>query len=148
MGKKKIITICSSASFFKDVIKIADRLRERGFEVKLPDTALRMKKSGDFDVIKHKVWLKDEGKFGKKRKLMDAHFKKVIESDTILVINKRKNGLKGYVGGNTLMEMTVAYLHKKPIFILQKPDKKLFCCEEIMGLQPIFLNRDLTKITL
>gem|GEM_PF-3724565 len=34
--------------------------------------------------------------------------------------------------------MTVAYLYKRPIFILQKPDKKLFCYEEIMGLQPIF----------
>ena len=71
---------------------------------------------------------------------MDANFKKVIESDAILVVNKRKNGLKGYVGGNTLIEMTVAYLYKKPIFLLQKPDKKLFCYEEIMGLQPIFPN--------
>jgi len=57
-----------------------------------------MKKSGDFDATENKVWLKDEGNFSKKRKLMDSHFKKVIESDAILVVNKRKNGLKGYVG--------------------------------------------------
>jgi hypothetical protein len=33
------------------------------------------------------------------------HFKKIENSDAILVVNYHKNGIDGYVGGSVLMEI-------------------------------------------
>jgi len=45
---KKAITVCSSASFFKQALEVEKELKALGFTVKLPYTAHVMKKSGDF----------------------------------------------------------------------------------------------------
>ncbi len=117
-----------------------------GFTVKIPSTANRMKKSGNFDVDFYKTWYKDKKDYAKKTKLMREHFGKVINCDAILVINFEKNGIKGYIGGNTLMEMTLAFHYKKPIFIYNDIAKGLGIKEEIFGLNPIFLETDLLVI--
>jgi len=146
MRKIKNITICSSASHYKQVIEIERELKNLGFKVKIPKTANTMKKNGDFDVSHYKTWFKDKNDYHKKTKLMLAHFKKVVESDAILVTNFEKNGIKGYIGGNALMEMLVAFLNKKPIYIYNKPSNKLSIIEEIYGLKPIIINSDLSNI--
>lgn len=143
---KKIITICSSASHYKQALEIEKQLKKLGFKVKIPKTANIMKKNNDFDVSHYKTWYKNKKDYSKKTKLMLLHFKKVIESDAILVTNYEKNGIKGYIGGNALMEMTLAFINKKPIFILNPIDEKLTIKEEIYGLNSIFIDNDLTQI--
>ena len=145
---KKIITICSSASFYKDVLDITDQLKKSGYIVKIPKIALTMRKNNDFNVDHYKTWFKDKNAFKIKKSLMDAHFKKVTEADAILVVNEEKKGLRGYIGGNVLMEMTLAYYHKKPIFIWDMTDKKSSLYEEIIGINPIFINKNLNNIKL
>ncbi len=144
---KKIITICASATHFKKALEIADQLHTMGFKVKIPKTAGIMKKNSDFEVSHYKTWFKDNQDYHKKTKLIKGHFKKVIESDAILVTNFEKNGISGSIGGNTLMEMTVAFINKKPIFVLNPIDEKLGIKEEVYGLQSIFLNGDLSLIS-
>lgn len=143
---KKIITICSSASHYRQALDIEKDLKKLGFKVKIPFTAHTMKKNNDFDVSHYKTWYKNKKDYTKKTKLMLAHFKKVIESDGILVTNYEKNGLKGYIGGNALMEMTLAFLNKKPIFVLNPIDENLGIKEEVYGLNSIFINGDLSLI--
>ena len=121
-------------------------LRDLGYKVLIPTTALKMKKTGNFDVDKHKTWYKNPNDFKTKTKLMDAHFKKVIKGDAILVINNEKHGMKGYIGGNGLMEITLAYHYKKPIFILNEISENLQFYEETIGVNPIFLNGRLEKL--
>jgi len=146
MVSKKIITICASAAHYRQVLDVEKQLKTIGFKVKIPKTANIMKKNNDFDVTHYKTWYKDSGDYHKKTKLMDAHFKKVLESDAILVTNYEKNGLQGYIGGNALMEMTLAYVNKKPIFVLNPIDEDLGIKEEIYGLKSIFINGDLEII--
>ncbi len=105
-----------------------------------------MQESGNFNRDNYSPWLKNPHDYTKKRELMDKHFAKVKEGDAVLIINNEKNGIKGYIGGNVLMEMTVAYFLKKPIYILNAIDDKLPIKEEIYGINPIFLNGDITKI--
>ena len=105
-----------------------------------------MKRNNDFDVSHYKTWFKDKNAFKVKKQLMDAHFKKVMEADAILVINREKKGNPGYIGGNVLMEMALAYYHKKPIYIWEEADKNSILYEEIIGVHPIFINHDLSKI--
>ena len=146
-SKKKIITICSSASFYKDVIELEKELKKLGFKVKVPKSAKRMKKENNFDVSYYKTWFKNKDDYKIKRNLMKSHFQKVTEADAILVLNKEKNGITGYIGGNGLMEMAIAFHYKKPIFIYDKISDKSNIAEEVYGLNPIFIGGDLNLIS-
>jgi len=146
MKIKKTITFCSSASFFKQNLEVEKQLNALGFRVKLPYTAMKMKRSGDFRVETYKTWFKDPKSYARKSWLIKNHFQKIISSDAILVLNYEKNGIDGYIGGNTLIEMAIAYHYKKPIYILNPVSEKLGFREEVLGLQPIFLNGKVENI--
>ena len=142
----QIITICCSASFYRQALDTQKELQKRGFKVKIPLTANTMKKRGDFNVDHYKTWYKNPKDYAKKAKLMRKHFKKVLECDAILVLNYEKKGAQGYIGGNTLMEMALAFHYKKPIYILNPVFETSPLYEEILGMGPIFLNGDIKKI--
>ena len=145
-GNSKIITICSSASFYKEVLEIEKKLKKIGFKVKIPKTANTMKRNGNFNVSDYKTWYRNESDYKKKTALMNGHFKKVLEADAILVVNNEKNGISGYIGGNALMEMTIAYCNKKPIFLWNKITSSLSVEEEVKGLSPIVIEQNVAKI--
>lgn len=145
--KNKIITICSSASFYKLVFEVEKQLKQQGFKVLIPATAYKMKKNGNFNVKHYKTWLINKNDYSRKTKLMDDHFKKVVTSDAILVINERKNGISGYIGGNVLMEMALAHYHKKKIFLWNDIPSKLSFEEEIRGVNPIVIQQNISKIS-
>jgi hypothetical protein len=143
---KKTITICSSASHYKQVLEIEKELEKLGFKVKIPSTARTMGKLNNFAVDKHKTWFKNEKDYYKKTRFIVNHFKKIIAGDAVLVLNLEKKGMKGYIGGNTLMEMTIAFHYKKPIFVYNNISEELSFAEEVYGMNPKFLEGDLTKI--
>lgn len=146
MMKIKTITICCSCSFYEPAVQIAKELKKLGFKAVLPQTARKMAKDGNFNDKKYKVWLKDQSQYFLKEKLMKDHFKKIEQSDGVLIINLEKNGVKGYIGGNTLMEMTVAFYLKKSIFILNDSSENKLFQEEILGMFPHFLNGDVNNL--
>lgn len=142
----KTITICSSANFYRQAVDIQEKLQKEGFTVIVPQTAEKMKQSGDFDVSHYKTWYADEGDYHKKAKLMRDHFDEVAKGDAILVLNYEKHGKQNYIGPNVLMEMSLAFYLKKPIYILNDlPDDTPFE-EEIKGMTPVILSGDLSKI--
>lgn len=144
--KIKTITICCSSSFYKQALEIEKELKTLGFKVKIPKTANVMKKTNNFDVSFYKTWYKDKKNYKLKTEFIKSHFRKILKSDAVLVLNYIKNGIDGYIGGNTLMEMTIAFHFKKPIYILNQIPEGLNIKEEIYGVFPIFINSDLTKI--
>ncbi len=146
MKNHKIITICSSAAHYKQVLVIESQLKKMGYKVKIPKTANIMKKTNNFDVASYKTWYNNKKDYKKKTQLMKAHFRKVIEADAILVTNFEKNGIEGYIGGNVLMEMALAFHYKKPIFIYNNISEDLGIKEEVYGLNPIFIEGDLARI--
>lgn len=93
-----------------------------GHEVKRPDV----------------FWPKDAAicPADKKAEAIREHFAKIEWSDAIVVVNSEKNGVAGYIGGNTLMEMALAFHLKKPIYLTQTaPDVSYR--EEILGMLPL-----------
>lgn len=145
--QKKTITICASAAHYRQVMETADELERRGFSVRVPKTAKVMRENDNFRVEDYKTWFKNEGDFDKKRDYIESHFAEVIAGDAVLVVNLEKRGMKGYVGGNVLMEMAIAFHYKKPIFLLHPVEKELPVYEEVMGLSPTVLHGDLEKLT-
>lgn len=60
-----------------------------------------------------------------KKHYIDLHLANIAVSDCLLICNYEKDGELGYVGANTLMEMTAGYIYDKPIYMLEKPDTDL-----------------------
>lgn len=144
--KKRVITICCSASFFRQALDVQRELQERGFKVRIPYTANLMQKSGDFNVGHYKTWYKNPRDYTKKARVIRQHFKEVVECDSILMLNYEKKGMQGYIGGNGLMEMALAFHLRKPIYILNPVFESSPLYEEIMGMAPVFLYGDLEKL--
>lgn len=143
----KRIVICSSASFYEHVNQVADELETNGFEVVVPTSALKMKRSGNYNVAAHKTWYERPEDFHRKAELMHAHFDEIEHGDIILVVNDEKHGVPGYIGPNVLMEMGLAFHLKKPIYVLNPIDKELPVYEEVIGMGSILLDGDVSRLT-
>lgn len=146
MTTKKTITLCASAAHYRHVIDVEKQLKQLGYRVKVPKTARVMARSGNFDVDQHKTWYQNQADYKVKTQLMKHHIAKVIASDAILVVNDEKRAMPGYIGGNVLIEMALAFHYRKPIFILNAISDQLPIAEEVYGMNPMFLDGDLKII--
>jgi hypothetical protein len=144
--KKPVITICSSADFYKKAVVVQSELQTHGYKVIVPHTAKAMKKSDNYDASHYRIWLKDAKKYGRKTWLMREHFKEVEAGDIILVINEEKHGIANYIGGNVLIEMALAFYLNKPIYLLNNMPKESPFLEEIIAMQPILLGGKLNSL--
>ncbi len=129
-----IITICSSASHYRQVVEVQTKLETLGFEVLVPRIARVMQESGDYDVSHYKTWYKDAGDYHKKTALIREHFKEIERADAVLVCNYEKNNAENYIGGNVLMEMTIAFYLNKPIYLLNDIPQNSAFMEEIVAV--------------
>ena len=144
---KKTVVICSSASFYKQVIEVAKVLKKMGFNVSVPLTAGKMERTGDFSVNTYKTWFNDGGNsYSRKTFLTKHHFKKIEKGDVVLVLNYEKNGRPGYIGGAVLAEMAIGLHFGKKIYVLNDIDESVSYKEEILGTLPIFLDGKLENI--
>lgn len=144
------ITLCGSIAFQDEILSVKEKLEKLGHEVEIWPLEL---KDGQGNLIPVKEYYKirrtaNEDKkwvWDRKAEAVLEHFDKVAWSDAILVTNYDKKDVKGYIGGNTLMEMGLAFFLKKKIYLLNQIPE-LSYKEEILGVKPIILNGDLTKI--
>ena len=147
MSKKEpIIALSASVSTYDRVIPLSDQLVEIGLRVALPAMAERMKTEGRANEEARIDWPARSDGYTYKEKLMRDHFALVARSDALLVANYEKNGKPNYIGGNVLMEMTVAFYLKKPIFILNSAPQDSPLIDEIMGVRPVFLHGDIANL--
>ncbi len=145
-----IITICGSIAHLDRMIECQGALETGGHEVHIPAFVsrdqdgnpmdskefYRIRKSGEMELS----WFE-----GEKSRAMQQHFDLIAKSDAVLVVNEEKNDSAGYVGGNTLMEMGLAFYLKKKIYLLN-PIPEISYKEEIIGMTPVILNGDLARI--
>ena len=130
------ITICGSMSHLEKIREIEKNLLKLGHQVFMPvDLGI------DYLTISNK----DYGQLKKEKNAIKEHFEKIKKSDAILVCNFDKNGIKNYIGGNSFLEIGFAYILGKRIFILN-PIPKMLYEAEIIGMEPVILDGDLTKI--
>lgn len=66
--------------------------------------------------------------------------------DAVLVLNLDKNGVKNYIGGNTLMEIGFAHVLHQKVFLYNPIPEIPYYKTEIEAVQPVIINGDLTKI--
>ena len=122
-------------------------LERMGFEVVLPKNTELYLEGSDF--LKQREASAWEPMEGAKRKidnnLIKDYYDKIAGADAILVINNEKNDIKNYIGGNTFLEMGVAFYLKKPIYLLN-PIPETSIKEEVLGMKVVVINNDFSKI--
>jgi nucleoside 2-deoxyribosyltransferase len=134
------IGVIGSMQFTEKMLELRDQLKSLGHDAFVSNLAspfvgktdsekedIKLQQKKDFDVIRE-FWNLMQG------------------ADAVLVANFDKNGVKNYIGGNTLMEIGFAYVLKQKIFLLNPIPENPFCKTEIESVKPIILNGDLAQL--
>jgi len=134
------ITICGSMFFAKEMLETKAKLEEMGHLISVP--------SDIYDCVKN-PGLSADLDHCFKTNVQKECFDSIVRNDAILVLNYKRNGIEGYVGGATLMEIGIAQALDKKIFLLYSPPKieDLRYSIEIQLAKPIIINGDLNKIS-
>ena len=138
------IVICGSMYFTQKMLEIKKELEKMGHEVFVPsDTRECVENPYLNESLEHCQNFSDSG-----LDIDKEHFNMIADSEAILVLNCPKNGIDGYVGGATLMEIAIArHLDKKIFLFYGLPSQKdLKYALEIELAKPVLLESDLTKI--
>lgn len=135
------IIICSSISAANEVLKIKEELEKMGNIVEIPEGIKNEYLKGRTEVST-KAKAEDKIKFD----VINRYFEKIKNYDAVLIVNPERKGIKGYIGGNTFLEMGFAHILNKKIYCLY-PIPDLPYTSEILAMNPIVLDGILTKIT-
>ena len=79
-----------------------------------------------------------------KKKAMEKFNENLKKSDAILVMNYTKDEKENHIGANTPMEMGMAFIIQKKIFVLNPSPE--FCKDELEAIEVQFLDGDLRFI--
>ncbi len=144
------ITICGSIAFYEEMIDVKERLEQLGHQVKLPPFEVKDDYGNMIPVKEYYSKRKAETNdtswiWDRKEQAMKLHFQKVEWSDAVIILNYDKNNIPNYVGANTLLEMGLAFHLNKKLFLFNDIPN-IGSKEEILGMKPILINQDLTKI--
>jgi len=134
------IGIIGSMQFTEKMIEYQDKLIEMGHSAFVTD--LHKALVGKTDEEKEKIKLHQKNNMDAIREFWRA----MQGADAVLVLNFDKNGIKNYIGGNTLMEIGFAHVLNQKIFLLNPIPDISFCKTEIEAVKPIIINGDLSKI--
>lgn len=135
------IVVGGSMAFAKEQLEAKRVLESMGHEVLVTD---------DVDVYVNNPSVKDnfdeELKACLDNDIVRSFFKKIENTDAYVVINKEKNGARGYLGASVLMEIGLAYHLGKKVFLLEEIDKSQSCALEVAIINPTILNGDLSRV--
>src|SRR5690348_4842751 len=109
-GDTMIIAICGSLTHHKAMREAQKAVEALGHTTFVPKSLELIENEGFQKPETVEERLAAEAKYN----FISEHFKKIEKSEAILVVNMEKNGIAGYIGGNTFLEIGIAfYLHKK-----------------------------------
>jgi hypothetical protein len=137
------ITIVASSVFAPQMVEYRDRLVNLGYTVNLHEHYVRQARGEMLDLIARMG--QEHSSVKREYDYIRYHYHEIVSSDAILVLNFDKNGVKNYIGGNTLMEIGFAHVHDKKIFLLN-PIPDMPYKDEIEATDPVVLSGDLSKI--
>lgn len=137
------ITIVGSSLFCKQMVEYRDKLIVLGHSVNLHEHYVA-RAAGQMQDLWERMQT-EHGTVKRQYNYIRYHYNEIVGSDAILVLNFDKNGIKNYIGGNTLMELGFAHVHNKKIFMLN-PIPDIQYKEEIEAVEPIVINCDLNLI--
>jgi len=134
------IGIIGSMQYTEKMLEARDELIKMGHQAFVTD--LHKALVGKTDEEKEKIKLHQKYNMDAIREFWRA----MQGADAVLVLNLDKNGVKNYIGGNTLMEIGFAHVLNQKIFLLNPVPEIQFYKTEIEAVKPIIINGDLSLI--
>lgn len=145
------ITICGSIAFYEEMEAARTELESLGHRVELPESAAedaqgerisaqefyRQRKT----TVAETSWL-----WSTLRTQMRIHCDKIAQSDAVLVVNLPKNGIDGYIGANSFLQMGLALHLGKKLFTLHALPDQEYIREELLAMEPTVLEGRLERI--
>lgn len=139
------VALCASLAFYEHAYAVQDALEAAGLTVAMPESMLEMKESGVYDMSARKQ-LRTPADFMRKGGYIRCHLDKIAASTAVLVLNDTKGRQLNYIGPNVLIEMSLAFYQKKPIFILNEVPADSPFLDEIKGMGVISLHSELDAL--
>ena len=94
----RTIILCGSMKVKNKIFEIKEILENNGFNVLLPEECI---------------------KGVNKTVASRAHFDRIVSNEAdVLIVNEEKNGIKNYIGPNSLCEVAFSFYYNKKIFLL------------------------------
>lgn len=135
------IAICGSMKFHNQMREVKKTLEEMGHIALVPKSIELM------DTIGYVHPTRDEARIQAKiqHDFIREHFRKIEQADAILVLNYDKKGIKNYIGGNTFLEIGLAFWLNKKIYLMN-PVPQMDYLTEMHAMKPVVLSGNLRKI--
>lgn len=133
-----IITICGSMEFADKMMAVGSVLEVQGHRVLYPKYTLSF--------AQHTLNKQEKARLKKAKDLIRAHYKNIMESHAILILNCNKGNRKCRIGANSFLEMGFAHVLGKRIYLLNPIPRFAYFQEEIEAMDPVALDGDLSKI--
>ena len=137
-----IIAVCGSLQFARQMREMQKKLQEMGHTALVPKSLDLIELKGFKKPTTVEERLKAEAAYD----FIREHFRKIEKSDAILVVNLDKKGIKGYIGGNTFLEMGIAFYLGKKIYLLNAIPDMDYAKLEMHAMHPIVLKGNLSNL--
>ena len=139
------IYVLGSTAFMRSMVKARDDLKKIGLDGWIhKDYDLLVR--GELPAQQEQYDSGERAAIKKHRVYLRVHYKHILESDAVLIVNEAKNGIDNYIGGNVLIEMGHAYVNNKKRFFLHGMPKDLPYLDEILAMDPICLEGNIENI--
>lgn len=133
------IIICGSISAAAEIVRVQGELTKCGHEVEIPEGVKRAELRRLNASIEEKAEVKIQ------HDLIRGYYEKMKAYDVVLIVNPELKGIAGYIGGNTLIEMSFALVLNKRLYCLY-PLPEMPYSSELVAMQPIILAGNLDAI--
>lgn len=132
------IALCGSIKFFDQLQQVRQELESLGHQVfmpiKVPGVDYWSIDNTDRVVAKQGM------------DLIGEHYRKIEQSDAIVVVNCTKQDQEYYIGANTFAEMVFAHYKGKAIFALYPLPNQPYIHDELQSMAVTALNGDLSLL--
>lgn len=132
------ITLCGSLKFHDQMLELQKQLEVLGHTCYLP-----IKVEG---VNYWAIDSTDRIHAKASKDLVSEHFRKIQDSDAILVANYTKHEIVNYIGANTFLEIGFAHFLGKMIFVLNPLPDQPYISEELASMKLVILEGNFQKM--
>jgi hypothetical protein len=138
------ITLIGSVAFAKRMVEVYRQLEKMGHEPLMLGHMFGIADGTERELIDD--IRRDHANAKRKYDFFRKWHELIKSGDAVLVCNFEKNGIRNYIGGNTLMEMGFAHVNDKKVFLLNPVPEGVPYVDEIRGVTDAVLEGDLGKI--
>lgn len=141
------ITLLGSSAFREKKVKLFDELKKLGHDPIIHPHYIESVKEGKTEIM-DRIEKGEHAQLKIENDYIMWYYNAIVSSEAVLAVNLEKNGQKNYIGGNVFLEIGFAYVNKKKIFLYNDYPAEKDCkyLDEILTMQPVVINGDLSKI--